>query len=95
MASSIHYSYMLLHLFLLPVEFPLPPISCFPYGEEYPDVWSLGMSFTNVNNWLEGAKCHTYLYGQAVKWQGTLWLPLFLCFSVQGIGFQTLGGWSF
>ncbi len=50
MASSVHCSYMLLHLFLLSIEFLLPPISCFPYGEKYPNVWSLGMFFTNVKN---------------------------------------------
>lgn len=95
MTSSIHYSYMLLHLFLLPVEFSLLSIFCFSYDEKYLNVWSLSMFFTNVNNWLKRAKCHIYLYEQAVKWQGTLWLPLFLCFFVQNIEFQTLDGWSF
>jgi hypothetical protein len=85
---------MLLHLFLLPIEFALPPTSCSSYRVEHVDTWSFGVPLTSVNILLAGAKSHTYRYGQVVNWDGILGFNLFLCFSIRSIGLQTLGNCS-
>lgn len=49
---------MLLHLFLLPIEFALPPTSFSSYRVKHVNTWSFGVPLTSVKILLAGAKSH-------------------------------------